>query len=111
MERKDISKLFSKASKKKKQLTEDERIEDGIKTFQRKAMGFFHSTTVKTSDELAKLLYDADITSSIEDGKKLIPKLVEYGDFGGVYGISFGKVRDKDREPSYKINAGYDGRF
>ncbi|MDP3966307.1 MAG: hypothetical protein Q8Q04_02145 [archaeon] len=111
MERKDISKLFARVSKKTKPLTEEERIEDGIKTFKRKAMGFFRSTVIKTSDEIAELLYGAGITSSIEDGKELIPELVKYNDFGGLYGISFKEARSKYGESRYEINAGWYGRL
>ena len=48
---------------------------DGVKRFKRRALGFFRLSGVKSSDEMAKLLYETRIAHSVEEGRKITPTL------------------------------------
>jgi hypothetical protein len=71
--------LFEKIAEKKEDRTpfshdltkEERRIKYGMKKFKWKAMGI-RGQSVRTLDEMAKLLYDTRAVSSIEEGKEII---------------------------------------
>lgn len=70
--------LFLKASKKNKFfLTEENKKDNGIIRFKRKTIGFIGDRTIKTKEQLAKILYKTKIVNSIKEGIELIPLLVE----------------------------------
>ena len=89
-----LENLFAKASRldKSKQgyLTEDqwdERIKlDGAKRFKRRAMGLCRLSSIKSLEEMAQLLYQTGIASSVEEGREITPslegKFVKYADSG-----------------------------
>ncbi|MAG78808.1 hypothetical protein CMI40_00330 [Candidatus Pacearchaeota archaeon] len=70
--------------------------------FKRKALGFFGKETAKTLDEMAQLLYNAKIVSSIEKGKEIIPCLVKETElikYQKHKALCFGYLRDKEGKP------------
>jgi len=59
------------------------RYHDGVNIFRKKAYGFFNRLIdreyvdlIKTEGQLARLLHKCGIVSSLEEGKNIIPRLV-----------------------------------
>ncbi len=89
-----IRALFAKASRIRKNESfksderqyiglENRREDDGIKRFKRRALGLCGRKTTKSLDEIAQILVDIGIVSSMQEGKDLVPSLsglrLEYG--------------------------------
>jgi len=101
-----IGELFAKASRSNKFLTPRERWFDGAKRFKRKALGLFRMKTVKSLEEMAHLLYETSIASSIEEGRKIVPSLngarIAYGDCEE---IAIEEIKNISGEKKYRIDA------
>jgi hypothetical protein len=90
-DRKSIERIFAKASRLNEGLVskcdrgniERERIQDGANQFIKKALGHFKKETIKTSNEMGKLLYQTGMSLSVEEGKRIAPSLdwlrLDYG--------------------------------
>jgi len=91
MKEKEISDIFAKASKliyknegfhtreewtKRKEKFEELRGIDGAKVFKRRALGLCGEKSVKSLDEIAMILSEIGVTSSLEEGRLLVPSLV-----------------------------------
>jgi len=54
----------------------EQRLEyDGVKNFKRRALGLCGRSTIKTPDQMAQLLYDVGIVSSIDEAREIVPLL------------------------------------
>ena len=123
MEKAELENLLAKASKiKKPEYNYDtpeldfKRKCDGAKRFKRKAIGFRKSIAVKSLDEMAQILYDLKIVSSIEEGRKITPDIfsvekherypvfINY-DESLCYSLRFETVQDEEGKEAYKIRA------
>ena len=60
-----------------KNLFEEERRTKGAKAFKEEVLGAWNKSIVESLDGLSKLLVDTHVVGSLEDGKKLIPCIVE----------------------------------
>ena len=94
MENQEIYSLMAKVSKKRGPMSEDERKYHGFKRFRRKAFSILDMThlfgcsyfdgirffgsfrTEKTLDEMAKLLHETGIASSLGEGREMVPEIV-----------------------------------
>ena len=119
MEGKEIQELFAKASTldegKQGYLTAEEwaakRKLSGAITFKRRALGLCGKESTRSLDEMAILLNDTNIVGSLDEGKKLVPKLVgKRLDYGYLREISFDEVTDSDGDKAYRISA-YSPRY
>ena len=117
----ELMEIFCKASrfKVKKPLTqkelEDKVLFDGFKKFRAEAFGFFgfghffKNYVTKSLEEMGQLLYKTGSASSIEEGKKLVPSLVdqEFRYFEnhehGYVRMSFDEVITPQGEVEYRI--------
>lgn len=105
MERVNIDNLMGRAVAGRKFLNDAEKRWEGIKIFKRKALGICGRQSVKTLDEMAKLLYDTKIASSIEEGKELTPKIVGgRARYGFLKDIAFDDNIDEAGDKRYKIS-------
>ncbi len=106
-----IAKLFAKASKADKTkfgyITSEELERklklDGAKTFKRKALGFCGFKTVKSLEQLGRLLYETGIVNSVEEGKGLVPSLVGKSIPYNCRAVAFDEVFNSKHEKAYKI--------
>ncbi len=99
-----IENIFAKASRKDKFLTEEKRQLDGAKKFKRKALGFFKYKTTKTLDEMAELLYQTGIASSLEEGRIITPSLIDQEiKYSSLNYIEFEEVKDRKGNTKYLI--------
>jgi len=77
------------------------------KIFKRKALGFFGFQSIKTLDEMAQLLYNAGVVSSLDEGKEITP-LIKDGSV--IYGsflfkeLDFATLKDGKGNTKYKIS-------
>ena len=74
--------VFAKAGKPdKKYRTEEAQFnflcEDGAQRFKRRALGLCGAITRKSLDEVAQLLVDTNIASTMEEAKQTVPKIAE----------------------------------
>ena len=120
-ESQNIENLFAKASRlcesQQGYLTESEwnhkRRINGAKIFKRKALGLCGLSSVKSLEEMAQLLCETGVVSSVEEGKELTPSLVDksitYSNpfsfpptpIGGELGFS--RVRNSNGQEAYRI--------
>lgn len=78
-------KLFAKASRidenKKAYHTPEEwnyiKTKSGVKVFKRKLLGLCGRTRVKSLDEIAQALHETGIASSLDEGKEIVPSLLD----------------------------------
>ena len=114
MEKEEIENLFAKASKLdgsgQVYLTEEEwavkKRLNGAVTFKRRALGFCGFKTVKSLEDMAKLLQDTGIVSYVEEGRKLTPSLVGCRvSYGLAKEIEFDEVTDSKGNKAYRISA------
>ena len=78
---------------------------DGARRFKRKALWLCGERATKTLDEMARLLYETGIASSIEEGREITPSLDGKGvylKFGGD-SLNFKKVTTTYGEEVYRI--------
>ena len=52
------------------------KILDGAKRFKRNALGLCGKNSIKSLDEMAKLFYKTGMVSSLDEGKKILPYLI-----------------------------------
>ncbi|MEK6836169.1 MAG: hypothetical protein AABX94_00725 [Nanoarchaeota archaeon] len=113
MNRDRIKEIFGRASTLKSgNFMENDwaerRSQSGAKNFKRRALGFCGRETVKSIDEIAKLLQDTGIVKSVEEGKELVPSLngvrVYYTD--DCRAIDIYEVQDIRGNKAYKIQYG-----
>ncbi len=107
-----LESFFAKASKINKSKSrfyepetwESMKEKDGIRRFRRKALGLFKRSAIKSSDEIASLLYETGIASSIEEGKRIVPSLtgadINYGPHSD---LCFTEVKNQQGQEKYKI--------
>lgn len=84
MEQSKIESLFGRASKLNENemgyVTKEElsniRFKDGIKRFKLAALGKGGYSSVRTLEEMAKLLHETGVVSSLDEGKAIVPSLV-----------------------------------
>ena len=84
MERQELENLFAKASRIDKAKAGYHTPEewngmiklDGAKRFKRRALGLCGWTSVRNLDEMAQLLYSTGVVSSLDEGKKILPYLI-----------------------------------
>ena len=78
-----LHELFSRAGKQEKNYfmtSEQQRgylARDGGRRFKRKAMGICGSKTIKTLDEIIKILVETNIASNNQEAKELVPQLIK----------------------------------
>jgi len=115
--------LFSRASRSEGDMTPEERIMDGAKTFLRHVEGshskvwellslfdIYEKTTEKTPDELAGLLWALNIAPDMEEAMKYVESIdgtkVCYRPSNGEQGaafVGFTKVQSNFEDDKYKI--------
>lgn len=122
MEKKEIEKLFCKASKldeaklgyRSEKDWELLRKSDGIRNFKRRLMGFFGLTTIKSLEEIAAVLYETSIVDSLSQGRDLVPKLIELTKEGNSLGydgllyyktLKFYEIQDHQGRKKYKVKS------
>ena len=116
-ERQYLVELFAKAGKADtKYKTDKERLtylsETGAQTFKRKVLGLCGYTSIKTLEEIAELLQNTNITSSLEEARELVPKIVAANQShshaicrGRLRYLSFDEVENPNGDLKYKITA------
>jgi len=109
MEQRELEILFARAfTKENVFLNLEERQIIGARIFKRKALGLCGYQVIKTLDEMAQLLCDTSIVSSIDEGKTLTPLImggkVSYVSGGG-RGLVFDQVKDGKGNIGYSIRA------
>lgn len=86
---------------------------DGAKRFKRRALGLCGRSTTKNPDQMAQLLYETGVASSINEAREILPKLagksVQYKVNLPEVMVScryllFDQIRDYSGNVSYKIN-------
>ena len=106
IEKDELAGILARAARKDLFLTEKARRQLGIETFRKKVLpwAFREKQTLKTLDEMAQILYDTGIASSIKEGRDITPSLigksVQYG-IGNE--IGFDEISDGKDNKKYKI--------
>ena len=117
MESQQIEDIFAKASRldesKKGSLTEkewnQERRLNGAKRFKRKALGLCGSSSVKSLEEMARLLYETGVVSSVKEGQELTPTLVgksiTYSDSTYILKVELGfeEIKNSKDQRAYRV--------
>ncbi len=67
----EVANFFARASESGDDVTK------GAKNFKRKVLGLCGTTSVKSLDEIIRILCDSNITSSIEEARVLLPSLID----------------------------------
>jgi hypothetical protein len=86
----------------------------GARTFKRIALGFWRRRRIVTLEELSGILVDAGMAKTLEEGKDIIPRLIDapinYGRlfYGGIYHIEI-NVLNSHGVPTYVIAKGSGG--
>ncbi|MEK6872780.1 MAG: hypothetical protein AABW90_02085 [Nanoarchaeota archaeon] len=100
----ELKNLFMKAARTDRFLTEDERQIDGALIFKRKALGLCGNQSIKTLDEMAQLLCDTRIASSVKEGRELTPSLIDITLKYSIFKyITIDEVRDGKDNIRYQI--------
>ena len=82
----------------------EKKVMNGAKMFKHEALGLFKTETLKSLDEMGKLLCKMKITSTIYDGKKLIPSLIgKEANYSRYEIIKIDKVENKKGKTLYRI--------
>lgn len=102
MEKIELANLFAKAARKDKFMTEEERQRNGARIFKKQILGRFGNRAVKTLDEMAQLLYDTGIVSSLKEGRELTPSIMGGRVIYGSGDIVFEEVRDEKGNIRYR---------
>jgi hypothetical protein len=115
MSEQGLANIFANASRLKKSkknlhLTQEEwnkmKSMNGARIFKKKVLGIFKSETIKSLDEVAKLLYETGVVPSIEKGKEIVPaldgKYVPYSNYR-YDNLAFEGFENKDGQKLCKI--------
>jgi len=113
-----LRELFAKAGKPDgKYRTDEEQFDylsgDGAQRFKRKALGLCGFRSIKSLDEVAELLTETGIVSSVEEGKQTVPKIVKANNLHShaierrslcTY-LGFEEVKNESGDVKYRITA------
>ena len=106
----DLEKLFAKASRLENKGDDGPpdweflKIIDGAKKFKRRILGLCGTSAVKSLDEVAYALYKTGIASSVEEGKEIVPSLINGGvNYSFTRGIRFTEVTKDGGQKAYRI--------
>ena len=79
---------------------------DGAKIFKRKVLGLCGLSTLKSSDQLEKLLCETKIASSVEEAREIVPMLIKYEsiNYSTHKFLIFKEVEDEKRNKYICIN-------
>jgi hypothetical protein len=113
-----LRKLFAKAGRaNEKYRTEELQFDylsrDGAQRFKRKALGLCGYSTLKSIDEVANILVETGIVPSTDEGRKIIPEIVQASQLAPhailrkdiCSYLSFEQVQNKHGDTRYKIVA------
>jgi len=93
-------------SQEEKDERESQRAYSGATKLKRLALGLCGSKALKTLDEMGELLYSANMATSAEEGRSLVPHLlgqfIRYSPFGN---MKISEVQNPNGEKNYKIEA------
>lgn len=104
---------FARASRSKPKMWggingDDERTNDGALVFKRKALGFCGKITLKTLDEMARLLHETGMASSVEEGKEIAPKLDgAFIWYDPTYVLKINRFQNRKGNERYKIQSSF----
>ena len=96
--------LLRMASRKSGSLNKDEQQRDGAKRLKRRALGFCGWSSRKTLSEMAKILYDVGMVSSVEKGMEIVPNFNGLNmDYSHCFGLSINRVSDNLENEVYRV--------
>ena len=109
--------LFAKAGRPDgRYRTEEEQLEylseNGAQNFKRRALGFCGRTSIKSLDEVTRILVDTGLVSTIAEARQTVPKIVQANKLhthainrGGLRYMGFDEVKDQTGDTKYRITA------
>jgi len=113
-----LRELFARAGKPDGRYRTDEEAfdylsRDGAQKFKRKALGLCRSRTLASLDEIAQLLFETGVVSDVEEGRQIVPKIVQANDLHShaisrrhlcTY-LAFDEVENPRGDLKYRISA------
>ena len=100
-----IANIIARAARGKL-LAENEKQAEGGRILKRRILGLCGLKSIKTLDEMARILYDTGIASSVKEGREITPLLMgERVSYACGKEIVFEEVNDGNSNTKYRITA------